>query len=89
MTPEQKELFRRAILLALDANNTRFGLGIPALRLALGGFGFPGADGAAIADEVDYLAGKGFVEEVLKKVSRENRAWRITTAGLAFLDSGN
>lgn len=95
MKPEQKELFRKAILQVLDANRTRFGMSMTALGLHLGSFGFSAVLFAsaeefqnAIADEIEYLTGKSMVEEALKVVSRENRAWRITRAGIAFVDSG-
>ncbi len=88
MTSEQRELLRRAILRVLEANNTRFGLGVEAVRNALVMFGFQGAEAGTVADEIGYLVDKGLVEEVLKKISRENRAWRITRDGMAFLDGG-
>ena len=88
LTAEQRELLRTAILRVFEANNTRFGLGVPAVCHALGIFGFPAADSRAVQDEVEYLADRGLVEEVLKKISRENRAWRISQEGLAFLDAG-
>lgn len=86
MKPEQRELFRLAILRILDANRTRFGLGVPAIGHLMAQFGFPSPSSQVVAEEVDYLAGKRLVEEVLKEVSRENRAWRITTEGIAFVD---
>ena len=94
MNTEQKELFRKAILHVLDANRTRYGIGIVALghHLNIYGFNIASFDGhvdrfhAEIADALQYLDDKGLVEEALKVVSRENRAWRITAAGLAFVD---
>lgn len=94
MNAEQKELFRLAILRVLDANRTRFGLGASAIALHLVRFGFVTANfgseekfRAMLADEVQYLCDKDLAEEVLEKVvSRENRCWRITTAGIAFVD---
>ena len=93
MNPEQKELFRAAILRVLDANRTRWGLGLRALALHLGPFGFTEAQfadtdefHAAIADALQYLCDKHLAEEALKVVSAANRAWRITTAGIDFLD---
>ena len=86
MTPEQRELFRLAILRVLDANNTRFGLGVPAVAHLMGMFGFPGPDAREVQDQIEYLAGKGLVEEVLKNISRENRSWRISPDGISFLD---
>jgi hypothetical protein len=93
MNPEQSELFRLAILRVMDANRTRFGLGLPAIGFHLNQFGFNAANcGGAenftglLADEIDYLAGKQLVEEVLKTVSRENRAWRISPLGIRYVD---
>lgn len=88
MNGEQRELFRLAVLRVFESNNTRFGLGVPAVRHALGVFGFAGAEEGDVRDEIEYLGSKGLVEEVLKKISRENRAWRITSEGIAFLDGG-
>jgi hypothetical protein len=94
MNSERKELFRLAILRVLDEQRTRFGLGIVALAFHLRKFGFTAADFGdegkffeAIADDLEYLTNKNFVEEVLKQVSKENRAWRITKAGIAFVDT--
>jgi hypothetical protein len=88
MNAEQRPIFRTALLRVLETNNTRFGLEVPAMSLALGRFGFPGPNPEDVKDEIAYLEGKGLVEEVLKKINREHRAWRISTEGLAFLDAG-
>lgn len=95
MNAEEKELFRKSLLRVMDANRTRFGLGVVALASRLELFGFTlgnlgGAEAAhgLILDELDYLVSKQLAEEVLKTVSKENRAWRITREGIAFLDSG-
>lgn len=87
MTPEQKELFRMAILRVLDANNTRFGLTVPAVSHMMAMFGFPNPKADEVADEIEYLSRRELIQEVLKIVSKENRAWRITTAGSGYLDS--
>jgi hypothetical protein len=86
MSSQQQELFRLALLRVFDANRTRFGLGIEAVRHLAGLFGFVFPDREATAEAIDYLAGKQFLEEVAKRISPENRAWRITAAGIAFLD---
>lgn len=88
MNPETRELFRRAVLQVLDANRTRFGLGLPAIRLHVAQFGFPGASESDLADDLDYLARKCLIEEVARPISAENRAWRITAAGMGFVDAG-
>lgn len=87
LSAEQLELFRHAILKVLDANNTRFGLTVPAVVHMLPMFGFAGAEPERVHTEVEYLERKGLLTEVLKVVSRENRAWRISQAGVAFLDA--
>jgi hypothetical protein len=86
MTTEERERFRVGVLSVLDANRTRFGLGVSAVRLLVGTFGFEGVAAEEVRDAIEYLEGKGLVEEVLKQVSRENRCWRITAAGVGFLD---
>jgi hypothetical protein len=85
MDLQQKELFRLAALRVFAANKTRFGLELPALKHLVAAFGFTPGD-ADLADAVAYLERKGFVEEVLKALSPENRAWRVTAAAIAFLD---
>jgi hypothetical protein len=37
-------------------------------------------------EAIHYLARKGLIEEVPKPISPENRVWRSTSAGIAFLD---
>lgn len=96
MNAEQKELFRKAILRILDANRTRFGLGVVNISFRLDAFNFTSRDFGgeaaqlreAITDEIDYLVGKGLVAETKKEISAENRAWRITEKGIALVDSG-
>ena len=95
MNPEQKEFFRLAILRVLDLNRTRYGLGTVALVHHLAQFDYSsrkfGGDMKAfeseLMDALQYLTDKGLIEEALKVVSRENRAWRITTDGIAYIDS--
>lgn len=89
MNGEQRERLRLALLRVLEANNTRFGLGAPALQHLVEGFGFVGVGLEVVKDEVDYLVRKELVVEVLKVVSRENRCWRITEVGVGFLDARN
>lgn len=86
MNAEQKEVFRLALLRVFDANRTRFGLGIEPARHLVGLFGFGFPDREETADAIDYLARKQLLEEVAKRISPENRAWRITGSGIAFLD---
>lgn len=93
MKAEELENFRLAILRVMDANRTRFGLGLVAIGYHLNQYGFsagncggPEKYAELLADEIDYLTNKQLVEEVLKTVSRENRAWRLTREGIAFID---
>ncbi len=89
MNPEQKELFRKAILQVLDANPTRHGLPASAIAHHLSPFGFPNVNMEALLDELDYLERRdpALVDQAMKIISKENKAWRITRAGEAFLDS--
>lgn len=88
MNAQQLELFRKAVLQVFDANRTRFGLSLPAVRFNVAIFGFRAAVDGELLDVINYLAGKGLLEEVRKTVSAEVRAWRITEAGIALVDSG-
>jgi len=87
MTAEQRELFRLAILRVLDANRTRFGLSVQAMIHMLPMFGFSGAKEENVLDDIEYLSRRELVSEVLKVVSKENRCWRISQAGIGFLDA--
>jgi hypothetical protein len=86
MIPTEKtELFDTALLRVLDANNTQWGLQAPALGMFAREFGFsPSA--SETASRLEYLTGKGMVEEVPKVLSKANRAWKITAAGRRYLD---
>ena len=86
MNLQQRELFRLACLRVMAANDTRFGLGIEAVCHLAGPFGFPSPDAIEVEEAIHYLARKGLLQEVPKPVSPENRLWRITGAGIAFLD---
>jgi len=86
MNAAQQELFDLAILRVLDANRSRFGLNAEGIGHMLIGFGFGSAKPDDVVDRVDVLARKGLVEEVLKALGAANRAWRITTKGIAIVD---
>jgi hypothetical protein len=95
MNPEQTELFRLAVLRVLDANRTRYGLGVSAICLHLVRFGFvtgtfagEEAFRSVTADALQYLCDHALAEEVLEKVmSAANRCWRITTRGIDYIDT--
>lgn len=86
MNEPQKELFREAVLRVMDTNRTRFGLPVAAIQLRMGVFGFPAPNSDDIADALEYLARKGLAEESFKVLSPGNRAWRITAAGIDYVD---
>jgi len=86
MDAEQLELFRKAVLLVFDANDTRFGLGPMAVQLQVAALGFPDATTEQVTEAIEYLEGKQMLQQVRKEISRENRAWRISSTGVAFLD---
>ena len=85
MNAEQRELFRTALLRVLDANHTRFGLGIQALEHLIAHFGFPNPAIRDLERELQYLNDKAHIVAVYKDISPENRTWRITAAGRDFL----
>jgi len=86
MNSQQREMFRMACLRVMAANETRFGLGIEAVCHLASRFGFASPDAREAEEAIHYLARKKLLEEVPKTVSPENRVWRITCAGIAFLD---
>jgi hypothetical protein len=87
MTPADRELFRICLLRILDANDTRFGLGAEACSTLVQRFGFNSPPDRAEL-ELEYLAdeSRALVTLTSKTISKENRTWRITQAGRAFLD---
>ena len=85
LTPEQREIFRKAILSVLDTNASDFGLGLRAIAAFLPIYGFNNARGGEILPELNYLVDKEFAARVGKQISPENTAWRITATGRDFL----
>lgn len=85
MNAQQRELLRQAVLTVLEANNTRFGLGVDAIAFHAKGYGFPALDRATLEPELEYLQEKELIAEVTKTLSPENRVWKITAAGRDFL----
>lgn len=86
MTPQQTDLFDLAILRVLDANRTRYGLTVAATGHLMAEYGFKSPNPETVLDRIDYLTGKGLVEEVTKLIGKANRAWRLTEAGLQYVD---
>lgn len=81
MSNEQRELFRLALLRVMESNATERGLGLQALQLSVGAFGFsmPGLD--QLKAELAYLEDKRFAIIVGHAISPENKTWRITADG--------
>jgi len=82
------ELFATAVLKVLEANNTRFGLTVTAIRLLVRQFGFNRTETETL-DALEYLADKKFVAESPKALVKINRAWKITDEGRQYLDDSN
>jgi hypothetical protein len=88
LTNDQLELFSGAVLKVLDANNTRFGLNAPSIRLLVRQFGFNQTE-EETTDALEYLADKRLVREFPKVLVKVNRAWKITDEGREYLDQNN
>ena len=87
-SPAEQELFDLAILRVLDSNRTRWGLSVEALGHLVGQFGFPTPAKELLLDRLDYLVSRPkTVEEVLKVANRAARSWRITEAGIDYVDN--
>lgn len=80
MKPEQRELFRHALLRVADANDTQFGLSIRAFQVHVHAFAFT-PDLEETRRELEYLEEKGFLKVPAKNISPENKTWKITAAG--------
>jgi hypothetical protein len=79
LEPKMREQIRLCLLRCLDAGAP--GAFAPSLLAAmLRGEGF-NLKADTIAAELDYLRGKGLVEEARKTISPENVTWRITAEG--------
>jgi len=85
MDTEQRELFRLALLRIFDANQTRYGLGLAALGHLGRSYGFFNSGAPQLERELRYLQDKGYIGQLFKTISPENRVWRITAAGRDFL----
>lgn len=86
MNSQPRELLRLAVLRVFAANKTRFGLGLDAVCHLVAVFGFASLPPAEAAAAIDYLERKNLLAELEKTISPENPVWRITPAGIAFLD---
>ncbi len=88
---EDKEGLRQDLLEALLARGTRFGTSAAVISRHVKQLFDRETTEAECEAELEYLADtrRGLVEEVAKMLSTENRVWRITRAGRAFLDEGS
>jgi len=85
MTPELRELLRQRILSLLEAASN-LGLRENVIALQLNAAGFETTP-LAVANEIFYLADKGFVTATAKQISPELKRWRITAEGRDYLAS--
>lgn len=85
MNPQLREKLQEAILRVLDANHTRFGLGVDAVTLHASCEGFAKLHRAQVEIELEYLAEKGLVEPVGKTLEPAHRVWKRTAAGRDYL----
>ncbi len=83
MNAKTRENLRILILTALHAARP-YGVELEPLRLALPPH-LRGLEAEDLRVELDYLVGKGLAEEAGKKISPENRAWKLTAEGTDFL----
>lgn len=83
LTPIQKQILRENLLRQLET--VRNGLTIETLRAGVlqGGFNVPES---IVLNALDWLVGKGFAKETRANFSDVVRIWKITPAGLEFLD---
>ena len=79
-TTEQREQIRLS-LLRYCGSAAQYGLATELLAQLLRSEGFGGMDREEARAELMYLADKGLVVSVEKRISPENEAWRITAEG--------
>jgi hypothetical protein len=82
-----KEILHAALLKLMDANRTRFGLQALTLTLQLRGLAIIASKDEVI-EALDYFSSRTppLVEETRPEIDRENRAWKITEAGIRYVD---
>lgn len=85
LTATQRELFRKALLTALEESKP-YCPTVPILQISLRSAGFPRLEPDEIRAELEYLAEKGLcAREEKRLVSPENSGWRITASGRDYL----
>lgn len=86
MTLCEKEQLRRVLLLILEA--ARHGLTLREIANLAELRAFKNAD-AEFVENLEWLCAEGYAEETRTGISKLTRAWRITDAGVEYLDSIN
>lgn len=83
MTATDREQVRWSLLRLLEQWGTRSRWGIATAQLlqAVRSEGLAELKRPDIEGELEYLAGKGWVENVAKPLSPELRCWKLTAAG--------
>ena len=80
MTSEHREQVRLSLLRYCDSAD-QYGLASALLLQFIRNEGFRALTAEQLRAEIMYLADKTFLTPVLKPISPENQAWRITAAG--------
>lgn len=88
MNDEQKELLLESVLAALRDNQTLFGMS-PRQVHAFTRLDLPVVTEVQVLERIEYAIDRGLAEEVQKAAMKQNRAFRITHAGRAYLDDRN
>ena len=88
ITDQNREVFRLQ-LLQTASYSAPMGVSISLFRTYAKTAGFPKVTEDQVAAEVQYLADKGLLVSVDKRISPENTAWRITADGRDFLAQQN
>lgn len=84
MNAQQREQVRLSLLRYCESAD-QYGLAAGLLLQFVRNEGFRSVTAENLDAEILYLADKGFLSAVIKSISPENRAWRITAAGRDFL----
>lgn len=86
MTPETLELLRNELLLELY--NTRLPSGLRGIYIAMQAAGF-NAGQDDVERQLEYLVGKGLVEQSAHPISAGKKLWKLTAAGTEYLEANN
>ena len=84
MNAQEREQVRLSILRILSGNPTKYGLPLRYVRQQLVSEGSR-CTPAELEAEMQYLEDKELIEECVKVLSPENKAWRINASGRDFL----